>query len=76
MHRMTAEQQLTEAQERITALEGALSKLRQEVAGLLGIAEPEIRYAVGHSNVATLKLRISEADALLTPSGGSSERET
>ncbi len=47
------------------ALREALNKLRKEVAGALGIAERDIRDAIGNTNVACIKLRLSEADAAL-----------
>ena len=43
----------------------ALRKLRNEVSGMLGIAEAEIREIVGNTNVNCLKRRLEEADKLL-----------
>ena len=43
----------------------ALLKLRNEVAGIIGLAEYELRQAVGNTNVNVLRLRLEEADAVL-----------
>ena len=43
----------------------ALLKLRNEVAGIIGLAEYELRQAVGNTNVNVLRLRLEEADAAL-----------
>ncbi len=51
--------------------EKALRKLMKESAAILALAEPELRDACGHTNVAVFKLRIEEAAAALalsTPS--------
>ena len=50
--------------ERVRALEGALGKLRNEVSE---IAIEVIREQCGNTNAAVLRLRVDEADALLTP---------
>ena len=51
--------------EEVKRLTVALRRLRAEVAGSLGIAEPEIRQAIGNTNISVLKLRVKEADELL-----------
>jgi hypothetical protein len=51
--------------DRLAAVEQALRKLRQEVAGSLAIAENDLRYVLGNTNLAVLKLRVDEASAAL-----------
>ncbi len=46
----------------------ALRKLMKESAAILALAEPELRDACGHTNVAVFKLRIEEAAAALSTS--------
>lgn len=53
----------------IPALMSALVSLRNEVSGLLVIAEPELREAVGNTNVDCLKRRVSEADVVIAEMG-------
>lgn len=48
-----------------TPMRLALRRLRAEVAGCLGLAEAEIRQAIGNTNFATLKLRVKEAGEAL-----------
>lgn len=43
----------------------ALKSLRNDVAGLLGICEPAIRIAAGHTNVNCIHRRLQEADLAL-----------
>jgi hypothetical protein len=47
------------------ALRAALVKLTNEASGILGLIEPEMRVAAGHSNVNVLIQRIEEARAAL-----------
>ena len=49
----------------IAALVEALRNLAAEVGGVLGMDEPAIRCAIGHTNMAVLRLRLTEADAAL-----------
>jgi hypothetical protein len=54
-------------------LREALAQLRNEVAGVLGIAGRELREAIGNTNMKVLLMRLDEADAALLaarPSGG------
>lgn len=46
-------------------LAAALRKLRNEASAIAELAEPGIREWAGNTNLACLKLRIAEADALL-----------
>jgi len=56
-------------QARVQQLEEALKKLRSEVAGIIGYAENDIRAAIGLTNIKVLKLRVSEAEAVLASAG-------
>jgi len=53
----------------VQQLEEALKKLRSEVAGIIGYAENDIRAAIGLTNIKVLKLRVSEAEAVLASAG-------
>ena len=43
----------------------ALLRLRNEISGILGLMEKEMRDSVGNTNVNVLRLRLDEADAVL-----------
>lgn len=45
----------------------ALRQLMKESAAVVALAEPELREAIGHTNLAVFKLRIDEAAAVLSP---------
>jgi hypothetical protein len=49
----------------IERLQAALSNLRNEVGGILGTVEHELRAAAGNTNLAVLRLRYDEANAAL-----------
>jgi hypothetical protein len=49
----------------ISRLRAALEKLRNEVGGILGTVEHELRAAAGHTNVAVLQQRYKEANEAL-----------
>jgi hypothetical protein len=66
MHRMTAEQQLAEAQERITALEGAL---RAKVASWRKQIAEEDNDEWGRERASTLSDAADELEALIDPGG-------
>lgn len=48
----------------------ALKSLRNDVAGLLGMCEPAIRVAAGHTNVNCIHRRLQEADMALARAEG------
>lgn len=50
----------------VQQLHKALRQLRNEIVGLLGLVEAELRESVGHTNVNVLHLRIAEADIALS----------
>ena len=47
------------------AMREALSSLRNEVAGMVGIAEDEIRRTIGHTNIQCLIRKLDEANKAL-----------
>jgi predicted negative regulator of RcsB-dependent stress response len=62
-----------EAESRVAALQAQLETLRQAlknlcgiVGGSLGYAEPEMREAIGNTNIAVMELRLKEAEAALS----------
>lgn len=50
---------------KVAALRKALGRLANEVAGVVGCAEHEMRAAIGNTNLAVLRLRVDEAEAAL-----------
>ena len=59
------EKELAAEREARERAEGALRRLRNEVHAALGLAEPEMREALGNTNVNCLSNRLREADELL-----------